>query len=67
MEEEEEDRDTDKETEKESDSTEKFFKSFFVAAILNESFHITLNHYHFYQRFLSEPTREIITPPPRAV
>lgn len=69
MEEEEDGRDTDteKETEKESDAAEKFFKSIFVAVVFHESIPATLSHYHFYQRSLSEPAREITTPPPRVV
>lgn len=67
MEEEEDARDTDTETEteKENNLTQKFFKSIFISVVMDESFHITLNHYHFYQRSLSEPVREITTPPPR--
>jgi hypothetical protein len=65
MEEEDDTRDNDSETEKETDSPEKIFNLFFTAIIIPELIDTRLIHCHFYQQFLSEPARELVTPPPR--
>ena len=65
MEEEEDARDNDSETQKESDPAEKFFKYFFAAVVIFECDSSPLIHYHSYQYYLTEPIKELITPPPR--